>query len=154
MQVVNLKSDFFIDDMQHIFVYGSLLFPEITKKLTGKSFKTFPAILEGYKMYGVRDCDYPAIVQQEGSKTVGLLIENMDDLSLAIISFYEGEEYEKRQVTVNSDSKSTDVLTFVWVNGYEFLVNEEWDFRKFEKSSLEHYLDVVIPETLEAFYRK
>lgn len=139
--------------MQNIFVYGSLLFPEITKKLTGKSFKTLPAILEGYKMYSVKGCDYPAIIQQEGSKTVGLLIENMDNLSLAIISFYEGNEYEKEQVTVNSDGKSTTALTFVWMNGNEFLENKEWDFQHFEKTSLEYYLNEVIPETLEEFHR-
>lgn len=140
--------------MQHIFVYGSLLFPEITKKLTGKSFKTLPATLEGYKMSCVKGCDYPAITQQEGSKTVGLLIENTDDLSLSIISFYEGDEYEKRPVTVNSDGKSVTALTFVWVNKNDLLDDEDWDFQHFEKTSLEYYLNEVIPETLEEFHRK
>lgn len=137
--------------MQNIFVYGTLLSPAILEKLTGKSFKTSEVILAGYKRICVKNRDYPAIIQQEGSKTVGLLIENMDDLSLAIISFYEGDEYEKKKVTVNSDGKSTTALTFVWVKGNELLDDEEWDFQHFEKTFLEHYLEVVIPETLEEF---
>lgn len=137
--------------MQNIFVYGTLLSTVILKKLTGKSFKTSPAVLPGYKRFCVKDGDYPAIIQQEGSKTVGLLIENMDDLSLAIISFYESDEYEKKKVTVNSDGKSTTALTFVWVNENEFLVKKDWDLNDFEETFLEHYLEVVIPETLEEF---
>lgn len=140
--------------MQNVFVYGTLLFPEITKKLTGKTFKISPAELPGYKLYCVKNSDYPAIIRQKDSVTEGLVLENVDEFSLNIISFYEGDEYEKEKVTVNLNGKATDALTFVWVHGSEFLENKEWDFRGFEKSGLEHYLDVVIPETLEVFYKK
>ena len=140
--------------MQNIFVYGTLLSPVILKKLTGKSFKTSLAVLSGYKRYGIKNVDYPAIIQQEDSNTVGLFIEKLDDLSLSIISFYEGDEYGKKKVTVNSKGKSEDVLTFVWVQGIELLENKDWDLDNFEKTFLEHYLDVVIPETLKEFHRK
>jgi gamma-glutamylcyclotransferase (GGCT)/AIG2-like uncharacterized protein YtfP len=49
--------------MQNIFVYGTLQSPEIIKKLTGKSFKNTPAVLEGYKRYWVKESDYPAVIQ-------------------------------------------------------------------------------------------
>jgi gamma-glutamylcyclotransferase (GGCT)/AIG2-like uncharacterized protein YtfP len=140
--------------MQNIFIFGTLLSPGILEKLTGKSWKTSSAVLFGYKRYCVKNRDYPAIIKQEDSKTVGLFIENMDDLSLAVVSFYEGDEYEKEKVTVTLNEKSVPALTFVWVNGNECLENREWDLQYFEKTSLENYLDVVIPETLEAFYKK
>ena len=138
--------------MQNIFVYGTLLSPVILKKLTGKSFKTSLAVLSGYKRHGIKNGDYPAIIQHENSNTVGLLIEKLDDLSLSIISFYEGEEYEKKKVTVNSNGKSEDVLTFVWVQGIEFLENKDWDLDNFEKTFLKHYLEVVIPETIKNYH--
>jgi gamma-glutamylcyclotransferase (GGCT)/AIG2-like uncharacterized protein YtfP len=140
--------------MQNIFVYGTLQSPEIIKKLTGKSFKNAPAVLEGYKLYCVKECDYPAIIQQEGAKTDGLVMANMDDVSLALISFYEGDEYEKRQVTVKLNGKSVDAFTFIWVKEIEFLENKEWDFLNFKKNRLEHYINVVIPDTLEEFFKK
>jgi hypothetical protein len=83
-----------------------------------------------------------------------LVLENVDDLSFDIISFYEGDEYGKKKVTVNLNGISKDVWTFVWVNGNEFLENKDWDLDNFEKTSLEHYLEVVIPETLKEFHRK
>jgi gamma-glutamylcyclotransferase (GGCT)/AIG2-like uncharacterized protein YtfP len=139
--------------MPDIFVYGTLQSPEIIKKLTGKSFKSSPATLYGYQLLCVKNCDYPAIIEQAGSKTQGLFIENIDDLSLAVISFYEGDEYDKRKVTVFTDRKLKDAVTFVWVKGNDLLDNEKWDFQEFEKTSLEYYLNEVIPETLEEFNR-
>jgi len=139
--------------MQNIFVYGTLQSPEIIKKLTGKSFKSTPAVLEGYKRYWVNESDYPAVIQQIDEQTTGLVLENVDDLSFDIISFYEGDEYGKKKVTVNLNGISKDVLTFVWVNGNEFLENKDWDLDNFEKTFLEHYLEVVIPETLKEFHR-
>jgi len=137
--------------MQNVFVYGSLLFTEITIKLTGKSFKISPAELPGYKLYCVKGSDYPAIIQQECSKTFGLVIKNVDELSLNIFSHYEANEYEKRRVTVMMNNKPKDVLTFVWAKGCDFLEEREWHLLQFQENSLEHYLNVVIPETLEDF---
>jgi gamma-glutamylcyclotransferase (GGCT)/AIG2-like uncharacterized protein YtfP len=140
--------------MQNIFVYGTLLSSEIVIKLTGKSFKTFAAVLPGYQLYRVKERDYPAIIQNDHSETKGLVFENADDLSLAVISFYEGHEYKKKKVTVFVNGKPEVAMAFVWVKGCELLDDENWDFQEFEKESLEHYLNVVIPETLEEFYKK
>jgi len=137
--------------MQNIFVYGTLLSPAILEKLTRKLLKTSPAVLPGYKRFCVKDVDYPAIIRVDGSKTNGLIIEKADDSTLAVLSFYEGDEYEIRKVIVLLNGKPEEALTFVWVKGNELLDDEEWDFQHFEKTFLEHYLEVVIPETLEEF---
>jgi len=140
--------------MQHIFVYGTLLSTEIVKKLICKTFKTRAAVLPGYQLYSVKDCDYPAIIQNDHSQIKGLLIKNLDDSSLDIISFYEGDEYEKKKVTVLTDGKPETALAFIWGKEFELLVEEEWDSQEFEKNSLEYYLNVVIPETLKLFINK
>jgi gamma-glutamylcyclotransferase (GGCT)/AIG2-like uncharacterized protein YtfP len=140
--------------MQNIFVYGTLLSSGIIKKLTGKSFKTFAAVLPGYKLYRVKNCDYPAIIQNEGSEINGLIIENVNDSSLAVISFYEGDEYEKKQVTVFVNGNPEVALAFVWAKEIELLEDTGWDFREFENNSLEHYINIVIPETLKEFHNE
>jgi len=140
--------------MQNIFVYGTLLFSEITKKLTGKSFKTYPAVLSGYKIYSLKNRDYPAIIRQDGSSATGLMIENVDDLSLDIIAYYEGEEYEKKRVTVLLNNKPKDVWTFVWAREIDLFENQDWNNHYFKKNSLQYYLRVLIPDTLEAYNKK
>lgn len=140
--------------MQNLFVYGTLLSSEITEKLTGKTFETTPAVLEGYKMYCVKDCDYPAIVGEVGAETKGKILINVDDSALKILSVFEGDEYEEKKITVLINGKPQVALAFVWVKGIEYLENKKWDFQEFKKYSLENFLNVVIPETLEEFYRK
>lgn len=140
--------------MCNIFVYGTLLSSEIIKTLTGKSFNTTTAVLLGYKRYCIKDGDYPAIIYSEDSDTTGKVIENVDDLSLDIISFYEGDEYEKKKVTVLLNGQLKDVLTFVWVGRTEILEDRGWDYPYFQKNFLDEYLNFVIPEILKAFRKK
>jgi len=135
--------------MQNIFVYGTLLSSEIMIKLTGKSFKTFAAVLPGYQLYCVKDCDYPAIIKKNEAETKGLMLENVDDVSLAVLSFFEGDEYEKKKVTVFVNGKPEAALAFVWTKENELLTDEGWDFPQFKKNKLQHYLSIVIPETLK-----
>ncbi len=140
--------------MQNIFVYGTLQLPGIVEKLTGKLVSTIHAVLPGFQCYCVKDSDYPAIVEKENAETKGLLLENTDDKSLEIIAFYEGEEYEIQKVTVFADGQPLEAITFVWKNEKSLLEDKEWDSNQFKKESLELYLSVVIPETLEGFKRK
>ena len=140
--------------MQNLFVYGTLRSSEITKKLTGKTFETFPAVLEGYKMYCVKNCDYPAVISELGAETKGKILVNVDDPALKILSVFEGVDYEKRKVKVLCNNKYEDALTFVWVKELQLLENKDWDFEGFQKNRLKFYLDDVVRETFEAFNRK
>jgi len=138
--------------MEHLFVYGSLLFPELVTALTGKSFFYSPFILNGFKRYRVRGCDYPAIVEETESKAEGLLIENVDKNSMEILTFFEGEEYQKQQITVfNSVKKEITAATFVWIADKNLLENREWSAIEFKRKLLDYYLNEIVPETLVAF---
>lgn len=99
--------------MQNIFVYGTLLFDEITTKLTGKSFKSSSAVLYGYKKYSVKGGDYPAIFPDNGAETNGKILLDIEDSDLHILSFFEGDEYKKEKVIVLINGKPEVALTFV-----------------------------------------
>jgi gamma-glutamylcyclotransferase (GGCT)/AIG2-like uncharacterized protein YtfP len=127
--------------MQNLFVYGTLLSSEIIEKLTGKTFETAHAVLEGYKMYCVKDCDYPTIVIEEGAETKGKILADVDDSDLKILSVYEGDEYAEKKVKVLCINKYEDALTFVWSKELHLLENRDWDFEDFQKNRLKFYLD-------------
>jgi len=135
--------------MQNLFVYGTLLSSEIIEKLTGKTFQTTHAVLEGYKMYCVKNCDYPAIAREKGAETKGKILANVDDKALKTLSVFEGDEYEKRIVKVLCDNKYEDALTFVWVKELQLLENRDWDFEDFQKNRLKFYLDDIVTESVE-----
>ena len=137
--------------MQNLFVYGSLLFSEMLEALTGKIFKTEDAILKDFKRFSVLGEDYPAIEKTPNSKVAGKLIFEMDEHSLSIITFYEGDQYELRKVQVECQNKSIEAYVFCWKQGLEYLDDKEWDMEKFRSESLSFYINEVAPETQKAF---
>ena len=137
--------------MEQIFVYGTLLYPEIVGKLTGKKLKTHHAILFGFKRFTVVGCDYPAIIETKNSKVEGLLIENVDSKSGQVLSFFEGVEYEKRKVIVQTKQHKVEASTYIWKGDFSLLKDIEWNIHDFKKNRLRYYLEDVIPQTLEEF---
>jgi len=126
--------------MQNLFVYGTLQYPEILKKITGKSFVSKPAILYNFNRHKVQNAEYPAIVSKHGAKTYGLVLENVDDESLKAIDIYEGEEYEKSLVSVFTEDSKTEAFTYIWIAGNNYLEEEDWDKALFEAKYLELYI--------------
>ena len=140
--------------MQNLFVYGTLLSSEITEKLTGKTFETKYAVLEGYKMYCVKGCDYPAIIREKGAETKGKILVNVDDSDLKMLSDYEGKEYTKIKVKVLCSNKYEYALTFVWSKDLHLLETRDWDFKDFQKNRLKFYLDDEVAEFLHELHKK
>lgn len=137
--------------MRHLFVYGSLLFTEMLEALTGKKFKTEPAILRNYRRFSVLDQDYPAIVKMSNSFVAGKIVFDVDDRSLDVISFFEGDEYELKKVNAESENKSLVAFAFCWKHDLKHLDNKEWDMENFRSESLSFYVNEVAPETRKAF---
>ena len=127
--------------IKKIFVYGTLQFPEILKRLTGKTFSLKPAILNNFQRCCIKDCDYPALIQSSGAKTEGFILEDMDDISLKAIDIFEGDEYEKKEVTVNVDCEKVEAIVYVWNAERDKLLGRDWDAALFEKTFLHKYLD-------------
>lgn len=125
--------------MQNLFVYGTLQFPSVLKKLTGRSFSTKPAVLNDFKRCGVKGCDYPAIIASTGGQITGRLMENVDNDSLSAIDYFEGDEYEKREVKVLADGKEFLAFTYVWTANTILLEDRDWDKDFFENNFLNFY---------------
>jgi gamma-glutamylcyclotransferase (GGCT)/AIG2-like uncharacterized protein YtfP len=137
--------------MQHLFVYGSLLFPELIEKLTGKNFGFLPAVLFGFQRLAVKGSDYPAIVPKVNKKVDGMLVLDVDRKSMKILTYFEGDEYRKEDVVVFSENKTYNATAFVWNENLKFLEKFDWDLFSFRETSLKVYLERVVPESVKEF---
>ena len=124
---------------QKLFVYGTLQFPSILKRLTGKTFSSKPAILKCFKRCCVKDCDYPALIPLAGANTKGLILEDIDDVSLKAIDFFEGDEYKRKKVTAIVEGEKVTALVYVWNFGTDKLVDRDWDATLFERKYIDKY---------------
>jgi gamma-glutamylcyclotransferase (GGCT)/AIG2-like uncharacterized protein YtfP len=137
--------------MQHLFVYGSLLFAELVEKLTGAKFRSVPAVLPDFRRFAVKGCDYPAIIPENNTKTEGRLILNVDDESMKILAFFEGGDYIKKGVEVLAGSKKYEAIAFVWDDDLSCLEECDWDITNFRETSLQFYVEKVARETVKEF---
>jgi len=139
--------------MPHLFVYGTLLFPEILEGLTGISPVTKPAKLQEYKRCCVKGCDYPAVLPEKNSVVEGKLVINVDHHFMDIITFFEGEDYQKTKVFIQAGNKEIPATVFTWNGDFHRLEMKDWNKKQFEQYSLKYYAARIIPETIKAFYR-
>ena len=139
--------------MQHVFVYGSLLFPEIVEGLTACKFETHDASIQNYERRTVKNNDYPAIIPKEGGQVLGKILLNVDKRSLEVLRFFEGDEYACVEITMNVDNKKITACVFVWNGDADALDKADWNLELFERKALAEYVRFVVPETVEVFKR-
>ena len=137
-----------------LFVYGTLCFPEIVEKLTGKSFQSRQAVLKGFHRRRVKNADYPAIVKNDNSEVKGILFHDVDDLSFQIINFYEGDDYRIEELEVNVKDGFAKANVFIWNSDCNELENTDWNPNDFLKNNFKNYTEKVIPETILEFNKE
>lgn len=146
-------------DPPSVFVYGTLLFAEVTEALCIRSagedgneaaLKRIPAVLDGYQRLTVRPGRrgaYPAIIPGPGHVS-GLILSELTEASLAILDEFEGIEdglYTRELVDVQTADKLTQrVFTYVCGDVIKPHLGSVWDPQAFRASELDWYLKHVV----------
>lgn len=142
--------------MKNIFVYGTLLFPEILEKLTCKTFKSKEGYLNDFKSYQIFDNHiprkYPAIITSRGDKVEGKIVFDLDKESLNILDYFEDEKYEPKILKAYSQSgEEYQVLVYVWKDEFKDMLKGDWDIDYFKDNYLPIYLNEIIPKVLREY---
>eukprot|EP00977_Amphora_coffeiformis_P006023 scaffold1294_cov167-Amphora_coffeaeformis.AAC.4 len=148
-----------------LFVYGTLMAPEVMQTLVSRLPPCRPATLAGYSRHPVAGYAFPGIVASEKIKdsaarqtsVPGLLFTDLTHDELAILDWFEDREYTRTQVSVTStttsDQEDSRAMTqvYVWTNPLsELHVDRTWDYERFRRDHLSDYLvRVVEPCRLE-----
>ena len=119
-----------------LFVYGSLLFPEVMRTLIGRDPERTPAAIKGWSIVAIPGKLYPGLVPDDGLVAAGHLITDLAEHEWRVLDAFESDFYELRSVM-------TQDQTTAWVyalndGGDGF--SDPWDSTKFAQDSLEQYL--------------
>ena len=127
--------------MKHLFVYGSLMFEPVWKKLVKPSNTKQCAVLCAYQALVVRGETYPGLVANAESETQGVLVLNVNDRDLQRLDRFEGKYYQRISVTVKSHGKNYPAQVYIFKQRYKFLLSSKlWDAGKFKKHGLKLFL--------------
>ena len=135
-----------------LFVYGTLMHPEIRNALLGKRLGFRPAKLYGYAAYTFykdgSESEYPILKPEEDAVLNGYVLEQVSMKDFEILRFYEGEEYLLKEVNVRVDDINVRAHIFMTSNQHIFRHGNKWNPENFVENHLQYYLDTIIPQVL------
>jgi len=129
----------------NVFVYGTLVFPEVMQLVSGCAHEHAPATLAEFARFVLVDRVYPGIVPQAGGATEGRIYFGVDAEGLERLDWYEAEEYDREQVHVDvAGVGGLDAWTYVIAPGHHGIVSRElWDEARFMEEHLPSFLEHV-----------
>lgn len=122
----------------HLFAYGTLMVPQMVRRLLGRGITSVSGTLEDYACYAVKHQIYPAIVAVNGSNVSGLVYQDLMENDLEKLDQYEGDMYDRTEVRVQlSDGNYILCQTYVCkVEYYSYLDNKLWTPSKISPEGL------------------
>jgi gamma-glutamylcyclotransferase (GGCT)/AIG2-like uncharacterized protein YtfP len=110
-----------------------------------------PAILHGYCRRRVKGADYPGIVADADHIVRGSLVTGLTPANLRLLDYFEGNEYERREVPVrlllevgedkgagNVEGEECVAYVYVYLKA-EQLEAKEWDFQEFRREKMQKW---------------
>ena len=133
---------------QHVFTYGTLIFPDIMEAVTGHHFEACAGTLHGYSRYALRDVDYPGIIPNSQGHTEGVLYFNVDDRALHRLDAFEDQFYarERLKIETKQGDHSALVYTLTPLAAQSLLTKEPWCPQTFEKHHRQEYVEACAKE--------
>lgn len=84
----------------HLFAYGTLVLPEIYRRVTGFSRTGTPVQLFGYARYALKGLSYPGLVLEPGGRVSGVLYQDLEVVEWLRLDAFEDDFYVRKSVTV------------------------------------------------------
>ena len=121
----------------NLFAYGTLMCGDIMYEVSGCHLPNEPGTLTGYSRRSVTGESYPAIIPDREAAVDGVIYRNVPGSAWYRLDRFEGEMYERRQVTVILNNRTTlSAETYVIHPEYLNRLDQSgWDFDDFIRNA-------------------
>src|SRR5262249_32952449 len=119
-------------DPQALFVYGTLLFPEVLRALLGRVPNRTAAAAAGWRVAALAGRRSPALAPGDG-RGRGTLITGLTPDEWRILNAFEDALYELRRLTL-TDARHG--WAYVWPDDRGEALTEDWDAERFATEHL------------------
>ena len=99
-----------------LFIYGTLRDPDILAAVLGRNVPPAalqPATAQGYRTVYYPGQVYPALVAAPGDSAAGALLQGLSAGELAALDAYEGDEYRRASLVVQTDIGAGTALAYL-----------------------------------------
>ncbi len=121
-----------------LFFYGTLRDPEVREAVIGdqaKQLNLFDGYLIGYKLFRVKNTNYPLILRDKSSsnKINGLVAMGLDKRVLRKLDMFEGKNYSRAEVSVFCKNDNKEIMSEIYVPKKTLQYTEEWTYENWHK---------------------
>jgi len=100
--------------MNRLFAYGTLLFPEVLRVVTGRALDARPATLDRHRRHRVVGEIFPAVIEAgDDDRVVGALYDGLTGDDWRRLDRFEGDLYDRRVVVVRCGGARVEAQTYV-----------------------------------------
>jgi gamma-glutamylcyclotransferase (GGCT)/AIG2-like uncharacterized protein YtfP len=124
-----------IESPGSLFVYGSLMFPEVLETLLDRIPPLVPAKAFGWQTIKLSEVVYPGLINNPGTQANGYLLTDLSDLEWQLLEAFENPIYNL--VRLETDQKSAWVFALEEFSGN----SESWDSDNFKAKNLISYVN-------------
>jgi hypothetical protein len=136
----------------NLFVYGTLLLPEIRYALLNRNPEVRNAILKDYSVTEFcrnnQKMEYPILKYCPDEQANGLLLNGLSEKEMKIISHYEGDDYQIKILNVSANNSIVKAKVFMYKYPERIKIGTSWDIDGFSKYYLKNYVQIYIPKML------
>jgi gamma-glutamylcyclotransferase (GGCT)/AIG2-like uncharacterized protein YtfP len=115
-----------------LFVYGTLMVPEVIRGVCDYQQPGESAVLDGYRRRVVAGEVYPAIVPDPDEQVSGRLYRGLSSRQTQLLDAFEGEMYQRRTVSLRIAAGIVAAEAYVLRDAYiRYLSAELWSLEAF-----------------------
>lgn len=127
-------------DTQHVFTYGSLMFPVVWQRVVQASYRSNEATILGFKRVRVRGEHYPALIIDANALALrGRVYFDVSPDDIARLDHFETNDYMRVSVAVRVDGNSLAAQAYLALKP-DRLEHLDWSAEEFEQHGLEPFL--------------
>jgi len=126
----------------NIFVYGSLIIPQVMRRVTGRSFSSEEAFLRGYAQFRLKDEADAALIPFPDKETDGVVYYDVDEETAGRLDAFAGARFERIEVNVETEGRAwVEAQTHILRRAQrKRLATEPWDELKFRSRDMDAFL--------------
>lgn len=113
----------------NLFVYGTLMYPEIWKKVVSGTYEQQTAYLQGFQRWKVIGEYYPVIIPDLRAESIqGILYYALDEQDWKVLDRFEGNLYFREKVQVKTmEGNNLDAFVYVLKESwYQVIEYKPW----------------------------
>ena len=123
-----------------LFTYGTLMWPQIMRAVTGTDPRSERARLHDHARYRVKGEDFPGAIRIRGESIDGRIYRGLSGTTVRVLDDFEGLLYRRRTVFVHTEAGKRQRAAVYLVRNATLLSSEHWDSDEFRDRHMSRWL--------------